>query len=589
MEDEHKTIKQQIRKLSDQINQLSQRVALLEKTAGTEATVSQQRIPVTQPSSEAKTVEDSSLLLDSSSLLKNVSILCFLLVAALGLRALTDSSILNPQIGSILGTVYAASLIIVSHIFYRGSSPLAPIFSITGALLMFSVMVETHNHFATLPEEIAYTMLATTGIGMAIISYRHKVALPIIVGTLGMCFSAVAIGYPTPHFPYLGLMLWASNILGFFATRLKRCSWLRWLLLLTTHLMLQIWGLKLSGFMTYGQGKTEQLSPGLFIPVVTLIGFTFMMIALFGIIRSGDDKVSKFDFSLPALNASWCYVAGIYALKNPTAFGAPAAAAAFIHFALAYWLSRRQTSNAQGTNTFTAGGVILACLSLPAVLGDLFLSLPALSLLAIATCYFAHRWSSGGMRITSYLLQAYISVIFVIEFIRSIGQQHKSPEIFFVVLFCSILALLHYHYARQTKPPEHSRIFSQYDRKDLSALLPLFAGLINSYFTCMLIAFYCLQYYYQEEMTIALTGTQSIVINLAAIFIMVRSFFNDNPELRNVSILILAIGGCKVFIIDMLNISGAWLVCSIFTFGVAAALASLILARWKTTSNPDTR
>ncbi len=39
--------------------------------------------------------------------------------------------------------------------------------------------------------------------------------------------------------------------------------------------------------------------------------------------------------TLPALNASWCYVAGIYAMKNPLAFGTPAAAAAIVHFGLA--------------------------------------------------------------------------------------------------------------------------------------------------------------------------------------------------------------------------------------------------------------
>ena len=561
--------------LSEQLKQLSQRVTLLEQAMTTKTSV---KSKTSSPQAEK---EPSSLLIDSSSLLKQVSILCFLLVIALGLRAMTDSGVLNPQLGFILGTLYAGSLIVCSHFFYRRSNSLAPTFSITGALLMFSVLIETHARFATLPEELGYIMLAATGIGLATISYLNRVALPIIVGTLGMCFSAVAIGYPTPHFPYLALMLWASNLLGFFATRLKRCSWLRWLLLFTTHLILQVWGLKLSGFMAFGQGKTEHLAPGLFIPVVTLIGFTFMMIALFGILRTGDDKVSRFDFSLPAINAGWCYVAGIYALKNPAAFGAPAAAAALIHFALAYWLSRRDSSNAQGTNTFMTGGLILACLSLPALLGNMIFPLPILSLLALATCYFSCRWSSGGMRITSYILQIYTSIIFLIEFIGGISGQRQSNMSIFITSTCAAIALAHYYYARQTSPPVHSQIFGRYDKQDRSALLPLFAGLINAYFACMLIAFNALRYYYPDDMSVAFTATQSIIINLAAIFIMSRAFFGDNSELRNVSILVLIVGGCKVFIVDMLNINGAWLVCSIFTFGIAAALESLVLARWK--------
>jgi len=212
----------------------------------------------------------------------------------------------------------------------------------------------------------------------------------------------------------------------------------------------------------------------------------------------------------------------------------------------------------------------------------MILPLPILALLALATCYFSHRWASGGMRITSYLLQIYISSIFAMEFIWGLEGQQRSPAIFMVALLCSLIAIGHYYYARNTKRPEHSLVFRQYDKKDLSALLPLMAGLTNAFFASMVLAYYALQHYYQDDLTIPLTGVQSIIINIAAIFIIVRAFFNDNTELRNVAILVLVIGGGKVFIMDMFTISGPWLVCSIFTFGIAAALASLVLARWKT-------
>jgi Predicted membrane protein (DUF2339) len=582
MPSEQHSLEQRIGELNLQVVRLGERVEQLEQQINAKPRVASNQAVKSSAVAEEKAESGSLLHLDSSSLLQIVAVLCFLLVVALGLRALTDNGLLGSHLGSILGIFYAASLIIGGHFFYRKANALAPVFCITGAVVMFSVMVEAHTRFSALPEAIAYLVLAVTGIGMATISYLNKVALPIIVGTLGMCFAAVAIGYPTPHYPYLALMLWASNILGFFATRLKRCSWLRWLLLVTTHFMLQLWGLKLVGVMVHSQDKPELLVPGLFIPIVALIGFTFMMIALFGIIRSGDEKISKFDFTLPAVNAAWCYVAGIYALKDPEIFGVPAAAAAVIHFALAYWLSRRPTSNAQGTNAFTAGGLILACLSLPALFNDMLLPLPILSTLAFATCYFANRWSSGGMRISSYLLQAYISAIIIIEFGGSAQGQLEAPAILIAVLFCCVISGAHFYYARQSRPPENSKIFNQYDKKDNSALLVLCASLINSFFASMIIAHYVLQYYYHDDMTVAFTATQSIIISFAAIFIMVQAFFNYNSELRNIAILILLIGGCKVFIFDMLNISGAWLVASLFSFGIAAALESLVLARWKT-------
>lgn len=582
MQSEHASLEQKINELHQQISQISQRVDQLELELGARPVAVAKQTSVAPAALEDKPDTGSLLQLDSSSLLQIVAVLCFLLVVALGLRALTDNNLLEAHLGSILGIVYAAVLILGGHLFYRRNSALAPVFCITGAVVMFSIMVEAHTRFSALPEAIAYLVLAVTGISMAAISYLNRVALPILVGTLGMCFAAVAIGYPTPHYPYLALMLWASNILGYFATRLKRCSWLRWLLLVTTHLLLQLWGLKMTGVMVHSQDNTALLVPGLFIPIVTLIGFTFMMIALFGIIRTGDEKVSKFDYTLPAINAAWCYVAGVYALKDPTIFGAPAAAAAIIHFGLAYWLSRRSTSHAQGTNAFTAGGLILACLSLPALFNDMILPLPILSLLALATCFFANRWSSGGMRISSYLLQAYISAILITNLGGGVQGGAQSPAILMVVLLCSVIALGHFYYARQTPLPENSRIFQNYDKRDNSALLALFGGLTNSFFASMILAHYVLQHYYQEDMTTAFTATQSIIISFAAIFIMVQAFFNYNSELRNVSILILLIGGCKVFIIDMLNIGGAWLVASLFSFGIAAALESLVLARWKT-------
>lgn len=563
--------------IEQQINELSRRVALLEQATGVSQSI---KSPAAQSQEKAGTDHESTLLRDSSSLLKLASILCFLLVAALGLRALTDNDILNPQIGSILGLTYASGLVISGHLFYRKANPLGPITCTTGALLIFSIMIETSTRFTALPEELAYLMLAATGIGLAAISHANRVALPIIIGTLGMCFSAVAIGYPTPNFPYLSLMLWASNILGFFATRLQRCSWLRWLLMFTTHLTLQAWGLKLSGVMLHDQESFANLSPAAFIPIVTLIGFTFVLIALFGIIRSGDEKVSKFDFSLPAVNASWCYVAGIYALKNPPAFGAPAAAAAIVHFALAYWLSKRPTANAQGTNTFMTGGLILAGLSLPALCKDMFLPLPILSALALATFYYSRQWSSGGMRISSYLLQIYISAIIVIKFIGNTPQQ-LSFSVFSITLFCACMALAHYRLARQHSPPARSQIFTRYDRQDHSGLLPLLAGLGNAYFFAMLIAYSSLHHYYSGDFAIAATSLQSIVINLSAILLTVLAVVTRNNELRNVSICILLIGAGKVFIIDILKISGTWLVISIFSSGLAAALESLVLARWK--------
>lgn len=579
------SLEKQIHELGEQLCQLQQRVTQLEQAAIAPATSAQTK-PATAVPKEQKSPDESMLLVGSSSLLQYISTLSFLLVAALGLRALTDNGLLDLQIGTLLGICYATALIVGSHLLYRKNKLLAPLFATTGALLMFSILVETYSRFESIPMVAVYSMLAATGIGMALISYANKAALPIIIGTLGMCLAGVAIDYPNPYFPFLGLLLWTANVLGFFATRLRRCSWLRWLLLFTTHFMLQIWGLKLSGSFFLNGEKANILAPDWFIPIVTLIGLTFMLISLFGIIRSDEETISKFDFSLPVLNAGWCYVAGIYAMKNPLAFGTPAAATAIVHFGLAYWLSTRQKRNAPGTNTFIAGGTILSCLSLPAILGGLLAPLPILSGLALTISYYSRQWQSGGMRITAILLQAYVCLSFGIEFLSN-GMPGRPAATVLAVGLCSLLALLQYNFFRRHKPPEYSLFFSRFDKQDVSTIFVLLTCLTNTYFMAITLLHALLSNFYSGDLLIAFTACQSILINLAAILLILFAVMRNNKELRNVSILISLIGGGKVFVIDMLQISGTWLVASIFAFGIAAALESLVLARWHTEKSAD--
>lgn len=573
------TLREQINQLSAQVSDLSQRVSQLEQGAAP-ATPIVSEVPTPKTSSVDKIYQqgESNLLASGSSLLRHISAICFLLVIGLGLRALADNDVLGQLAGASLGIGYAALLVAVGFFLYTRKNSMAPLFTVIGALLMFSVLLETYTRFSSFPAETVYLLLATTGIATALISFHQKAALPIIVGSLGMCLTAVAIDYPNPFFPYLGLMLWLSNILGFFASRIKRCSWLRWLLMLTTHFMLQIWGLKISGVLT-GSADHASLGAQWFIPIVTLIGFTFVMISFFGIIRSGDEKISKFDLTLPAINAAWCYVAGIYALKSPELFGVPAAIAAIFHFALVFWLAKRGRHNAPGTNTFTAGGVILAGLSLPALMGGMLLPLPFLSLLAVGICVSSHSWKSGGMRMTSYLLQTYVFLVLLMESLSRVTTQ--SIPLLTVALICSWIALQHYRFCRQTLPPGESIAFSRYDQHDRTALLPLISGLAGGLVACLALGYFILSRNYQGDVATAYIGLQSIVINGSAILLMIYAAFRHSKDYRNMSCLIMVIGGVKVFVYDMLQISGSWLVAGIFAFGAAAALQSLILARWK--------
>jgi len=51
--------------------------------------------------------------------------------------------------------------------------------------------------------------------------------------------------------------------------------------------------------------------------------------------------------------------------------------------------------------------------------------------------------------------------------------------------------------------------------------------------------------------------------------------------MRNIAILLTIIGGAKVFLYDLLGGGGLPRVLSLFSFGLAAALESLLLGRWQ--------
>jgi len=579
MNHEQPILQQQIEVLNQQLQQLQSRVTSLEQAISQGNLLKLQEEQKKLPKGAGKPSDKVLNLVGGSKLLPRVSTLCFLLVVALGLRTLTDSSLLDPQIGSLLGIVYATALMFYSFFLYKKASSLAPVFAVVGALLMFSVVVETHTRFHALPSEMVYIILALTGIGMAVISYLNKAGLPIIVGTLGMCLAGVAIDYPTPFFPYMGLLLWIANILGYFATRMKRCSWLRWLLMFTTHFMLQLWGLKLGMVVLRGEEMSQPLAPDWFLPIVALIGFTFMLISMYGIIRTPEgEKVSKFDFSLPPLNAAWCYVTGMYVIHNPVDFGGPTTAAAILHFGFAQWLSYRKKTGAPGTNTFITGGAIMLCFSLPALFGSLLIPLPILSALALGISYYSRQWGSGGMRVSSYVLQAYVSLVLTLT-LSGNGVSEEPTIALIVTAICGLIGIIQYRFCRKTPPPATSSYFENIDKHDRSAVFVLLAGLSDGYFMTMVVVYLGLLHYSAGGIGEIYAAIQSVSINGAAAVIMLLALFWRNKELRNVSILVTVLGGAKVFIGDMFSISGLPLLISVFSFGVAAAIESLALGR----------
>ena len=188
MGEEYLPLEKRVDQLVEKLEILTQRVDLLTREV---ETVRVRRAGVKGAYEDESPGDASEELLSwvgKSALLQRLSTLCFLLVIALILRTVTDSGLIALRTGSILGMGYAAMLMFLGWRRYKSNNPLAPIFTICGAVLMFTIVVETHAHFESLPSVPAYTLLMLTGLGMAALSYlyrapaRHMPSVPTEIG-----------------------------------------------------------------------------------------------------------------------------------------------------------------------------------------------------------------------------------------------------------------------------------------------------------------------------------------------------------------------------------------------------------------------
>jgi hypothetical protein len=591
-----------IDRLNEQIEKLSQRVAALESRLA----VASPGLSATDPPPAAGTILASTVpqvhgaqrrgqpvsrasdsLSDEvigwagrASLFPRLAALCFLLAVALILRTITDNGIVNPLLGMGLGMGYAASLMVAGGYLYRRGSSLAPVFAACGAILMSSIVVETHARFGSLPLVPAYWTLMATGAVMAFISRQFTVFLPVSVGTLAMCLAGAAIDYPNPFFPYLFMILLTANVLGYYAGTLKRCGWLRWTVLLVTLAMFLLWGMRLEAVAVRKIAAAPTLAPEWFLPVLAAVSVAFLTIALLGIVRRRPERPSAFDSCLPAINAIGSYLAArvVVAEADGTALALGLVAILFglLHFGAASWLGTRKVDGGPGANPFVVAGGALLALALPAAFGNVPAA-PMLGGAAVGLAILSRRWGSGAVRATSYLLQFYAGAFLALHLLARAVAAVGLAEAFSAAALAAV-ALLHYRWCRRHAPPAGSQLFGTYDTQDLSGVVPFLVALASGFFLLRGVAWNVLAA--APGGPEAFQCTQSVVINLSALGLGLYAFRTRNREIRNVAILVIAVGAVKSTS-DLLGTRGIPLVLSVLSFGLAAAIQSVTLSRWQ--------
>lgn len=518
---------------------------------------------------------------DKAYILPRIATTSFVLVVALALRTLTDSGAIEIPLGTLLGMIYAFILIVYSWYAYGQRSPQAPVFALWGTVVMCSVVVETHRVFQSLPTVIAYLLLASVGWVTVIMSRRFRVALPVFAGTIGMSFGAFAINYPSPVFPLLTVIMVLANAFAAYATGLLRASWLRWLLLVLTLFMVQIWDLKLGIYLGKMSPETLEFSIQGFLPAIGILGLALTGIALCGVLGKIQERVAKFDIALPVINVLWIFGATRYAmahgLAEPWVFGGPAVLAGAGHLWVAWWLTRRGGDQAPGTTSFALAGGLLIALALPMAVGDPLIASTAISALAVALALASHRIANGGVRLVSYLLQFYASTSLVV-LLRTTEQTEPSLVGAAASALLAGIGTYHYIWSQRTPPPEGETWSGRFNRNDRWAALLLVAALVGGFFTLRMGLYQGLAALHMASPR-AFGSGQSLLINLAAAILLIFSLRQRSRQLRNVGVLVTVVSAAKIFL-DIVNLKGLSLLISIFSFGVVAAIASVVLGRW---------
>jgi hypothetical protein len=526
----------------------------------------------------------------SSALLPRISTLCFVLVVALALRTVTDSGVIEKHVGSLLGMVYAAAIMLVGWFRYRKGSSIAPVFSISGALLMFSIIIETHTRFGSLPTAPAYLLLLGTGVGMAFTGRTAKSLAPTVAGTLGMALAGVALNFPVPSLPLLAVLLLAANAMALAAALDLKRDWLRWVLFALTGVVMQVWSFRVKAVLLDPDFPSPYLFPYWFIPAVAVLALFFFGSAFLGMYRIHRERKLAFDYVAPAASAFVFFTAAQHVAiplwESGVGLGVTGLVAASALLGIASFMVRGKRLSALEFNSFTVAAVVLLVLALSAATGALLAAVPLLSASAFHLAIISDRWQSGGTRVISYLMQVFVALALAAVLA---GGQAGVPLLLGIAASgtVAVVGLLHYRWCRRKSPPADSVVFSRIDKRDLGGVSLLFASLTGWFFLYRVGVYnFLLSTGGGKEIGNAFSGAQSLLINAAAIGFFVLAYVSRNRELRNVALLITLVGAAKVFLYDLVGVEGIPRVLSVFSFGFVAAAASYVLGRWQKAPPP---
>ncbi len=546
--------------------------------------VSPAAVPTGAPPAALPEEESSTWERESSRLLSRASTLSFLLVLALIMRIVTDSSIVPPQVGSLMGIGYAGLLLAVGWFMYARKGGQAPVFTACGTFLIFAVIAESNfnQKFQLVPLLPAFAILIATGGVTAALSRCYRVRLPFSVGTVGMALAAVVVTFheQNPDFRYLIVTLLVANLLGHFTMSLEKCKWVGWSLFMITAATAIWWAFSIRSLYinpTTAVAGTAMLP--WFLAGVGAFGCLYLAIASREILTGQSEQVGTYYLALPTLTVIWSFGSALFVTfilgNGKLLVSGLGLFVALLHIYVTRYLARKRSGGRGGLGAICNAGALLLAMALPVITGNALLALPILCAVAFMFIIFSGTWQSGGVRLTSYLLQLHTTALFAF---LQFNLTPASPVVTILVVgfFLSGFAFLQYQWARNHAPTADIRFFSRIDSRDISAGGILILSLLSAFFLFRTGAFAVV-----GHIDSAFRASQSVLINCAAAGMVIWGYQRKSGEIRNIAIAIILIGALKVALVDLTSIKGVPLVLSIISFGSATAILSLVLSRWQ--------
>lgn len=514
--------------------------------------------------------------------LSNLAIVCFLLVIALVLRTIVDNGIIQQHLGSLIGIGYAGLLMALGYYRYATTRRRAPVYVICGAVLLFSILFETHARFAVFSAEFAYAMLGFTMIAMTALGMRLGAYTPICVGILGASAVGILLQFPNSTFLYLAALLFLGCAAAFVVSQAPSCRWLPWSEFGLLLFFWLTWSIKLRQSLLVDSAVPPHLAQAWFLPTVAVFAVAYVLMALWGPFNS-EWKMGWFETALPSLNAAWAYAAArsitLPVYKDGFSLGLWGVAGAALLLVLAAIIDLRGVKSVRASSAFVAAGLLLLAAALPAMLESTLAVLLTWSTVTLIVGVAATYRRNRPTRLLTFIFQIYIVLVAVGSgALMTTQSQHYSRIA--AALALAGMGLLHlFMRPNWVRHPATGR-WQLLDATERFDVVLLVAATLYSLMAARLLLFVVLAALGLESGHVFQCG-QSILINVFALLLMGIGIAFTSFELLVLAAVLAAAGAGKVFGYDMFFTSGMPLVLSVLSFAVAAAVGSAVWTWWQ--------